>query len=236
MKSIINQLKLRWDELLFGAAGNLAGIVFAIIICVIVSLLAKDQEKTLWGSGIISLMSFLFGMLFTVFMHVLAMQIHFNLAVGMCKSRKEFILWHLVLSVMQFIIVYLISAIVYFIESRNGSCDIMDLSMIFRFPVMAGIILGGTILCTLVGTCILKYGYKVLWVFWAIWMILCLLPSHIIHHYQEHTGSLFDKMGQIFAKAIHVLPKEFYFIAGVLTLLIFLACSVRVLLKQEVVY
>ena len=65
MKSIINQLKLRWDELLFGAAGNLAGIVFAIIICVIVSLLAKDQEKTLWGSGIITLMSFLFGMLFT---------------------------------------------------------------------------------------------------------------------------------------------------------------------------
>lgn len=235
MKSIINQIKICKDEFLCDFCVCLGGAAFGIICCLIVDFLSKGSERA-WGRGIITMFSFLLGMLVLVITGVISVAFHFNLTVSMSSTRKEYLAGRITVILLRFITVYAVTGIIYLLEGNvNASYYGVDMSNVFSL-VMIAVMAGGTALILFIGACILKYGNKILWIFWMFWMALCVIPSRAAADYRNHTGSIFDKIGQIAISITETFTSVTAGIVGMLFVIILFLVSAKMLLKQKVEY
>ena len=55
----------------------------------------------------------------------------------------------------------------------------IDLTNFFTWNYLSGVLVVFTAVEMFFGAVILRYGMKVLWILWAVWMIICLVPMNI---------------------------------------------------------
>lgn len=233
MKVIQNQIKIRWDEFLFDTGICMAGMFFGVICCMIGKYMGGNES--LWGSGVVTLLTFLFGMAALIFTGAFSVIFHFNLLVGMSCVRKDFVKGFTGILLMRFLIIYIWSGIVYLIEGHSDISWKIDLSVVFS-PLMILIIPAGTSVIMFIGACILKFGNKIIWVFWMFWMAACILPSRIAVDYNKHTGSALDRLGQFAVRTADAFTPVTASALGIAIIILLSMVSTVMLLRQKVQY
>lgn len=231
MNLMIKQIKIRWDEILLGGLGGVAGIIFGVIISIIQYV--SDGEQ-LWGSGIVTMLSCLMGAVVTLIGQIFTIPFTFNVAVGMSCTRKVFLIGQILISLLSYLFLYFLNGILFLIEKSANQPFEVDMRYVFHPAVAAGIMLGLSALSMFMAACILRFGNKVLWIFWAVWMAACLLPSRVIHEYSNQTGSFFDKLGQQVAAVVQKFTPVHFCIAVGIVIVLFYLMSAGLLLKQKV--
>ncbi|NBH82798.1 hypothetical protein D7X88_07265 [bacterium C-53] len=234
MNTIMKQLKVRRDEMLFDICICMAGAALGVIGCLIGEYMGGRGEN-LWGSGIITFCVFLLGMLALAITGIASVLFHFNLLVGMSCTRKDFLKGFIAVTLVRFLIIYGCSGIVYLVEGCAGAASGVDMSIVFSM-LMVLIIMAGTAVILFAGACILKFGYKVTWVFWTVWMAACILPSRISSAMSNHTGSIFDRLGKFLVKAADAFTPVTASALGVFLTVVLSIISIVMLLRQDVRY
>ena len=221
MNTIMKQLKVRRDEMLFDICICMAGAALGVIGCLIGEYMGGRGEN-LW-------------MLALAITGISSVLFHFNLLVGMSCTRKDFLKGFIAVTLVRFLIIYGCSGIVYLVEGCAGAASGVDMSIVFSM-LMVLIIMAGTAVILFAGACILKFGYKVTWVFWTVWMAACILPSRISSAMSNHTGSIFDRLGKFLVKAADAFTPVTASALGVFLTVVLSIISIMMLLRQDVRY
>lgn len=188
MNGFLTQCKVRKAELLqcigFLAAAYLLGLV---ILCIVMNV-AKGEGSATVGTGM--------AVVFFFFLHLFGIAIsfmqEFNVAVSMGATRKSFVASYALFNLLEIAVLELEVILFGWFEKLligvffPHTAMELDITVFFTWKYLLGVMLGFTILELFAGAVILKYGMKVLWVFWALWMAACLLPVRIAHNEKNY--------------------------------------------------
>jgi len=207
MREFVNTMKQRMrvskDELFIfsGIAffGGLAGIVLALIL---MNMNAMDDSYGTIGA----VMALTIGVLMSFFVEIHSLQQDFNLAVSFGKTRKHYIPARFVFTVVNSTFGVVTVAVIGFVEhflysvcfpERECGFDLLPLllhpislmGILFLFPAIT---LAG-------GACLLKFGAKCGWVYWAIWMLGCIGFPKMMQAMEEEKDSVLKRIAMSFA-------------------------------------
>ena len=181
MNSFLIQCKVRKAELLQFLGIVAGGYLVGLIIVFIVMNATKENSYATVGTMlavIVFALMHLFGISFS-FMG------DFNMAVSMGVTRKSFVAGYVLFNLLE-IAVLEVEIILFGMFEKfmlktafpQASMEI-DLTTLFTWKYLLGVMVVLTVLEMLLGAVILRYGVKAFWVLWAIWMIVCLAPMNI---------------------------------------------------------
>ncbi|MDD3413204.1 MAG: hypothetical protein PHY47_04315 [Lachnospiraceae bacterium] len=129
--------------------------------------------------------SIIFGLFMTAFLGICSNMYHYNMAVSMGRTRSSFIVANLLLNILECVIVFAVGGLIQIVEKRLGSLRFpnllleMDFSIILQAKYIVAIILLIVTVELFVAALILRYGNKAFWALWALWMFICIGPTHM---------------------------------------------------------
>lgn len=181
MNSFLTQCKVRKAELLQFLGIVAGGYLVGLIIVFIVMNATKENSYATVGTMlavIVFALMHLWGISFS-FMG------DFNMAVSMGVTRKSFVAGYALFNLLE-IAVLEVEIILFGMFEKfmlktafpQASMEI-DLTNFFTWNYLSGVLVVFTAVEMFFGAVILRYGMKVLWILWAVWMIICLVPMNI---------------------------------------------------------
>lgn len=184
MNGFLTQCKVRKAELLQCIGFLAAAYLLGLVILGIVMNVAKGEGSATVGTGM--------AVVFFFFLHLFGIAIsfmqEFNVAVSMGATRKSFVASYALFNLLEIAVLELEVILFGWFEKLligvffPHTAMELDITVFFTWKYLLGVMLGFTILELFAGAVILKYGMKVLWLFWALWMAACLLPVRIAHN------------------------------------------------------
>lgn len=197
MRMIMKVFRERLDELQWGLivcgvtwlAGN---ILMAVIFHI-------DPSKDIFEFS--SLIMGIVMLFYVLIVGTFGFAAEFNLAIGMGVSRKRFVPAYLFVSLIYEMLLLGMLCAGYFIEHQelrifyglNESRFDRMLFPGFWYLPMALLLLAAVQL--FMGSLMLKFGKKVLWVFWLLWMVICMVPGRILEAMKQMPDSMFGRLG-----------------------------------------
>lgn len=173
------------------------------IVLVVLRTNTTDNEYMKAGN----IMALLLGAIVFLFMGILAIKGDFNLAIGMGKTRKNYVVARYLLSMLNVLIILGIVWItgtleggIYKVIYPNSVCRFDLGELLFRPQLVLGILLALPAVILLLGVLLLKYGKIAFWVLWCIWMVGCLGIPRIMAAVVEHPDSLMGRFGEAVIK------------------------------------
>lgn len=132
----------------------------------------------------------------------------YNVAVAMGAVRKKYMSAYFAVSLLLHVEMYGLIVCVWLIETgihRLMPADIIKIdiawSVLFSPYFIAGIVLL-VIVEMLVGTTIMRFGKKAGVFWWALWMTVCIVPTHIEDYAQSHPSAVPVKAGTQLIQAL----------------------------------
>ena len=168
MNSFLIQCKVRKAELLQFLGITAVGYLIGLIVVFIVMNVAKENTCATAGT-MLAVIAFAFIHLFGI---TLSFMGDFNMAISLGATRKSFVSGYVLFNLLEIAVLEL--EIVVF-----GVVEKLLLENAFPQAVMEIDLVVFTAVEMFFGAVILRYGMKVLWILWAVWMIICLVPMNI---------------------------------------------------------
>lgn len=181
MNSFLIQCKVRKAELLQFLGIVAGGYLVGLIIVFIVMNATKENSYATVGT--------MLAVIVFALMHLWGISFSFigdfNMAVSMGVTRKSFVAGYALFNLLE-IAVLEVEIILFGMFEKfmlktafpQASMEI-DLTTFFTWKYLLGAMVVFTVLEMFFGAVILRYGMKVLWILWAVWMIICLVPMNI---------------------------------------------------------
>ena len=181
MNSFLTQCKVRKIELLqflgIVAAGYLVGLG---IVFIMVNVTDENAYATVGTMLAVNLFAF---------MHLFAISFsfmgEFNMAISMGVTRKSFAAGYALFNLLEIAVLELEIVVFGVLEKfllktafPQAAVEV-DMTTFFTWKYLLGAMVVFTVLEMFFGAVILRYGMKVLWILWAVWMIICLVPMNI---------------------------------------------------------
>ena len=180
MNSFLIQCKVRKTELLqflgITAVGYLIGLIVVFIVMNVAKRITCATAGTMLRSIAFAFMHYL-GLLF--FMG------DFNMAISLGATRKSFVSGYVLFNLLEIAVLELEIVVFGVVEKlllENAFPQAVmeiDLTNFFTWNYLSGVLVVFTAVEMFFGAVILRYGMKVLWILWAVWMIICLVPMNI---------------------------------------------------------
>ena len=165
MNSFLIQCKVRKAELLQFLGITAVGYLIGLIVVFIVMNVAKENTCATAGT-------------------MLAV-IAFNMAISLGATRKSFVSGYVLFNLLEIAVLELEIVVFGVVEKfllENAFPQAVmeiDLTNFFTWNYLSGVLVVFTAVEMFFGAVILRYGMKVLWILWAVWMIICLVPMNI---------------------------------------------------------
>ena len=160
MNSFLIQCKVRKTELLQFLGITAVGYLIGLIVVFIVMNVAKENTCATAGT-MLAFIAFAFMHLFGITFSFMG---DFNMAISLGATRKSFVSGYVLFNLLEIAVLEL---------------EIIDLTNFFTWNYLSGVLVVFTAVEMFFGAVILRYGMKVLWILWAVWMIICLVPMNI---------------------------------------------------------
>lgn len=181
---LIKTMKLRLDELFLYAAVDLVGFLFGILVLVLMTYFeGGEPDYTVFRMG--TVMSCIFFCFVSVMMGMFGMGGYFNWHVGFGKTRKSFFLcdvatefcWNFINLMIIWGLSFVEDGIIkLFFSSYREESKILWGMFGWMIPFFA---LFMTVIREITGTLKMRFGNKVFWIIWGIWMFICMVPVKI---------------------------------------------------------
>ena len=181
MNSFLTQCKVRKIELLqflgIVAAGYLVGLGIVFIMVNV-----TDENAYATVGTMLAVLLFAFIHLFAISFSFMG---DFNTAISMGATRKSFTAGYALFNLLEIAVLELEIVVFGVLEkfllktAFPQAAVEADMTTFFTWKYLLGAIVILTVLEMFFGAVILRYGMKVLWILWAVWMIICLVPMNI---------------------------------------------------------
>ena len=181
MNSFLTQCKVRKIELLqflgIVAAGYLVGLGIVFIMVNV-----TDENAYATVGTMLAVLLFAFIHLFAISFSFMG---EFNTAISMGVTRKSFAAGYALFNLLEIAVLELEIAVFGVLEkfllktAFPQAAVEADMTTFFTWKYLLGAMVVFTVLEMFFGAVILRYGMKVLWILWAVWMIICLVPMNI---------------------------------------------------------
>ena len=182
MNSFLIQCKVRKAELLQFLGITAVGYLIGLIVVFIVMNVAKENTCATAGT-MLAVIAFafihLFGKTLSFYGGVLTWQ------VSLGATRKSFVSGYVLFNLLEIAVLELEIVVFGVVEKfllENAFPQAVmeiDLTNFFTWNYLSGVLVVFTAVEMFFGAVILRYGMKVLWILWAVWMIICLVPMNI---------------------------------------------------------
>lgn len=233
-------MKLKLDELCLYVFVSLGGFLFGSILLAIISYSERGSDDygvvplgTMFAMMIMGFLPLLIGML--------GQYQSFNCFITFGKTRKRFFVCDLAVNFIWYLITGILIIGLYYLESGMFRLFYADYprEVIFSVRLLVWAVPAAAfvqvILRMFLGSVIMRFGKKALWIIWAFWMAVCILPVRIADFIKSgaHEGAagVFHKIAGV-AEAV---PLAVWGTAGVVLLLVLGVISWRLIRKQAVV-
>lgn len=181
MNSFLTQCKVRKIELLqflgIVAAGYLVGLGIVFIMVNV-----TDENAYATVGTMLAVLLFAFIHLFAISFSFMG---EFNTAISMGVTRKSFAAGYALFNLLEIAVLELDIVVLGVLEkfllktAFPQAAVEADMTTFFTWKYLLGAMVVFTVLEMFFGAVILRYGMKVLWILWAVWMIICLVPMNI---------------------------------------------------------
>ena len=174
MNSFLIQCKVRKTELLQFLGITAVGYLIGLIVVFIVMNVAKENTCATAGT-MLAFIAFAFMHLFGITFSFMG---DFNMAISLGATRKSFVSGYVLFNLLEIAVLELEIVVFGVVEKfllENAFPQAVmeiDLTNFFTWNYLSGVLVVFTAV-------ILRYGMKVLWILWAVWMIICLVPMNI---------------------------------------------------------
>lgn len=181
IKSIITVNKKEFSQSAMITAGTgLAGV----IILFSVMFLLKPETYMYLGSFIALLISIMVYVIIGIFGYTA----DFNLAVSMGVTRKKFALGYWIQCFLSAVLMTGVTLLFYLVERnlyhrvfKDAVLDMNDFSGSTILIVVLCIVVFAPVFRMLLGAFLMKFQKVGFWILWAVWMIICLGGSRLVH-------------------------------------------------------
>ena len=170
MNSFLIQRKVRKAELLQFLGITAVGY---LIVVFIVMNVAKENTCATAGT-MLAVIAFAFIHLFGI---TLSFMGDFNMAISLGATRKSFVSGYVLFNLLEIAVLEL--EIVVFGVVEKFLLENAFPQAVITWNYLSGVLVVFTAVEMFFGAVILRYGMKVLWILWAVWMIICLVPMNI---------------------------------------------------------
>ena len=174
------QLKRREKELIIGLF-ILIGVYFLVMGVVLTMGIYGNGLQEVFMAG--TLFSMVLGLLLSSFIGPFSFLQEFNMAISMGQTRKRFV-WHYELvSVLEFLAMAVLGKGFLVLEEQIYRWVMPEVRFLFRldwifeWKHVVIIILGVVAVHMLMQALVLRYGMKVYWGIWFVWMLLAYTPN-----------------------------------------------------------
>jgi len=203
VKTVKQTFRVSKDELfLFSGIAFFGGIFGIVVALILMNMDAMDGEYGTIGAMIALIM----GMLLSFILGISFLQQDFNFAVSFGKTRKHYIPARFVfmvanngLGVATVGVIGLIEHLLYSICFPGRVCGFDILQLLFHPISLMGFLVFLPAITLAGGACLLRFGAKCGWVFWAVWMIVCIGFPRIMNALDEETDSVWKRIAMKFA-------------------------------------
>ena len=176
MNSFLIQCKVRKTELLQFLGITAVGYLIGLIVVFIVMNVAKENTCATAGT--------MLAVIVFALMHLWGISFS-NMAVSMGVTRKSFAAGYALFNLLEIAVLELEIVVFGVLEkfllktAFPQAAVEADMTTFFTWKYLLGAMVVFTVLEMFFGAVILRYGMKVLWILWAVWMIICLVPMNI---------------------------------------------------------
>lgn len=189
-KQFCKQLCIRWDELLLLLITELFAFALGEIILKIVVGVAGENDE-FFEAGVLAACISIAVMIAFISCNVLS--ICFNLAIGMCSTRKSFVSAYLLVTWLEFWAMAGTAYLLHHLElwilraMYPGLRNEFDMGVIFQWKYMliTGLALVAANLA--IGTFFLRFGKISIIIIWAFWMLACHGWPRLFHSFYHNT-------------------------------------------------
>lgn len=181
MNSFLIQCKVRKTELLQFLGITAVGYLIGLIVVFIVMNVAKENTCATAGT--------MLAVIVFALMHLWGISFSFigdfNMAVSMGVTRKSFAAGYALFNLLEIAVLELEIVVFGVLEkfllktAFPQAAVEADMTNFFTWNYLSGVVVVFTTVEMFFGAVILRYGMKVLWILWAVWMIICLVPMNI---------------------------------------------------------
>ena len=181
MNSFLIQCKVRKAELLQFLGITAVGYLIGLIVVFIVMNVAKENTCATAGT-MLAVIAFAFIHLFGI---TLSFMGDFNMAISLGATRKSFVSGYVLFNLLEIAVLELeivvFGVVEKFLLENAFPQAVMEIEPDKLFYMELSVRCPGRIYSSrnVFGAVILRYGMKVLWILWAVWMIICLVPMNI---------------------------------------------------------
>lgn len=236
MMKLLKQLyRVRKMEVLLLLGVELFGFAFGYTI---LNLLIATDETVSSYLLIGTTVSIIFGLFMTPFLGIRSNMYHYNMAVSMGRTRISFIVANLLLNILECVMVFAMGGMIQIVEKKLWSLRFPDLLLKMDFSILQAKYIVAIILIIVtvelfVAALILRYRNKAFWTLWALWMIICIGPTHMSDIIKTKNSVTVRFTADSFNYLIHMnLLQKFgilFFVVAVLGTI-----SIRLLKEQQV--
>lgn len=225
--------EVKWGCILAGAAWLIGSVMMAVVFHFNP---AEDRPE----AGIATLLAAMILLFYVLIVGIFGFATEFNLAVGMGLTRKQFMPAYLAATFMIEAVLAVFLYGLHFLETQGMRFFYSDLkearavgTILFSGYLIPGLLLLSAVQI-FVGSILLKYGRKVMWFFWALWMVLCLLPGRISEAMADEPDTLPARFGFGVQKVLQALDGAVGIVLFLAVLSALLAVSVCLIRRQQV--
>ncbi|MDE5781768.1 MAG: hypothetical protein K2I03_09915 [Lachnospiraceae bacterium] len=187
----IKMIKSRRTEWLLTSVICLITLVFSIFLEFLMSL---ETNKYVDASTVIFMGIFCFASLFISFSGGNTRL--FNLSVSMGGTRKSFIISIWIISLIKYGAVFLLGFIMHKIQhALLPGKQFADISFFFEPDICIILVFMLASVELVMGSLVLRFGLKIYWILWGIYMVLCMLPSRIVKAMERKGDSILKSLG-----------------------------------------
>lgn len=232
IENFLIQCKTRKMEVLQFLAVAFGSYVFGIIVMMIIRANTMEENECVTLGMLIAMAALVFIHFFGIIFSFVG---EFNMAISMGATRRAYVGSYALFNMAELAGLELLLFVLGKIEAAlmrviYPQCEIiLDLTQYFHWKYLLAVIVGMTVVELFLGAVILRFGMKVFWIIWAIWMFLTLVPVKLSEN--EVMAAKMHQLGEQIGLENIV---QYLFAAGVVAAVIMAVLGWNLLKKQRV--
>lgn len=235
-KTLKKQVLVQYQDWLFMYAFILAASLFGHILFLII-MRFDSTANTTFTLG--TMMGGILGIIYVFIMQAVQMGVYFNMEVSMGCTRRHFLISEYIVSFAAGLLGLGLVIGIHAAESRwidrlypNFPSEINMLPYLLKGGVWA--VAGLIITVSFCSAVMMRFKRKAFWVFWTLWMFLCLCVPRIAEAVEEASDSLFGRMGRLAIRIFGLLPIAAWLALAGLLCILMVAATYWLLSRQQV--
>lgn len=236
VEAVKKQFSMQWKDWIFA---YMTTILMGLFGWALMYFVTRGAPETNGFAGLGGILAAAGLAIYTAIMAIGQMWTGFNLAVSMNSTRKHFFVsYYLVIFAGAMIGLGMVGIIgwaedCFYRGVYQGLSPAVDfLPFLRNYGILTMVVL--VMVLGFCGTLLLRYGRKVFWVLWAVWMIVVLGLPRIIDAAEDAPGSVFGIIGNKMIYLFRAMPENAWVFSGIILGAACLAGTYGILQKQQV--